>query len=168
MCRTDLECRLLAVVLCATFLNGCAGLPSLGERTRSVALIGTGETRLGKAAGLLTHEHPGQSGLLRLVNGRDAFAARVRLADIAERSLDVQYYIWQNDLTGTLLLNALRRAADRGVRVRLLLDDNGTRGLDDVIAALVARPNIEDRLLIRYRTERSRNALERGSSTRLA
>ena len=91
-------------------------------------------------------EHPGQSGLLRLANGRDAFAARVRLADVAERSLDVQYYIWQNDLTGTLLLDALRRAAERGVRVRLLLDDNGTRRLDDVMRTLVAHPNIEVRL----------------------
>ena len=97
-------------------------------------------------------EHPGRSGLLRLANGRDAFAARVRLADVAERSLDVQYYIWQNDLTGTLLLGALRRAADRGVRIRLLLDDNGTRGLDDVIRTLVAHRNIEVRLFNPFAT----------------
>ncbi len=96
---------------------------------------------------------------MRLPNGRDAFAARVRLADIAERSLDVQYYIWQNDLTGTLLLDALRRAADRGVRVRLLLDDNGTRGLDDVLRTLVAHRNIEVRLFNPFAT-RSRRGLE--------
>src|SRR5688572_29153860 len=68
------------------------------------------------------------------------------LANVAERSLDVQYYIWRNDLTGALLLDALRRAADRGVRVRLLLDDNNTSGLDDVIAALDAHANVEVRL----------------------
>ncbi|MEO7337322.1 MAG: phospholipase D family protein [Caldimonas sp.] len=96
---------------------------------------------------------------MRLSNGRDAFAARIRLADIAERSLDVQYYIWQNDLTGTLLLDALRRAADRGVRVRLLLDDNGTRGLDDVMRTLVAHRNIEVRLFNPFAT-RSWRGLE--------
>ena len=143
---------LLSVALCVTLLPACAGLPSLDDRTLSAALTDTGQTRLGNAVLPLTQDHPGESGLLRLANGRDAFAARVRLADIAERSLDVQYYIWHNDLTGTLLLDALRRAADRGVRVRLLLDDNGTRGLDDVIAALVARPNIQVRLFNPFAT----------------
>jgi putative cardiolipin synthase len=139
-------CRRLLVALLVTLLAGCAGLPPLAERTRSAALSDTAGTHLGQAVLPFTQLHPGQSGLLRLFNGRDAFAARVRLADIAERSLDVQYYIWQNDLTGTLLLQALRRAADRGVRVRLLLDDNGTRGLDEVIAAAVAHKNVEVRL----------------------
>lgn len=68
------------------------------------------------------------------------------LARAAERSLDVQYYIWHNDMTGTMLLEALHAAADRGVRVRLLLDDNGTAGLDKVLAALDAHPMIEVRL----------------------
>ena len=132
--------------LSAAWLVGCASLPSLDGRTVSTALTDTGETRLGRAAAPLAREHPSRSGLLLLANGRDAFAARVRLADLAERSLDVQYYIWHNDLTGTLLLDALRRAAERGVRVRLLLDDNGTRGLDEVIRVLVAERNIEVRL----------------------
>lgn len=81
-----------------------------------------------------------------LLDARDAFAARVLLARAAERSLDVQYYIWHNDLSGTLLFEALREAADRGVRVRLLLDDNNTSGLDSILAALTAHPNIEVRL----------------------
>src|SRR4029078_190928 len=59
---------------------------------------------------------------------------------------DVQYYIWDTDMTGTLLFEALHAAADRGVRVRLLLDDNTTAGLDPVLAALDAQPNIEVRL----------------------
>ena len=142
----------MTVALCAVVLAGCATLPSLDGRTHTAALPDTGETRFGQAAGPLVSEHPGQSGLLRLSNGRDAFAARVRLADIAERSLDVQYYIWHNDLTGTLLLAALRRAADRGVRIRLLLDDHGTRGLDDVVRTLVAHRNIEVRLFNPFAT----------------
>ena len=133
-------------------LAGCASLPSLDGRTLTTALTDTGETRLGRATAPLAREHPSQSGLLLLANGRDAFAARVHLADIAERSLDVQYYIWHDDLTGTLLLDALRRAAERGVRVRLLLDDNGTRGLDEVIRVLVTQRNIEVRLFNPFAT----------------
>ena len=138
-------------------LAGCANLPSLEGRTPSAALTDTAGTRLGQATAPLTREQSGRSGLLLLANGRDAFAARVRLADIAERSLDVQYYIWQNDLTGTLLLDALRRAAGRGVRVRLLLDDNGTRGFDDVTRVLVAQPNIEVRLFNPFATRGGRS-----------
>jgi hypothetical protein len=66
----------VAVALCATALAGCAGLASLAERTHSVALTDTGETRLGKGAVPLTHDHSGQSALLRLVDGRDAFPKR--------------------------------------------------------------------------------------------
>src|SRR5438270_13946706 len=82
--------------------------------------------RVGEALAPQIAARPGLSGVLPLQDGRDAFAARVLLADAAERTLDVQYYIWHNDLSGTLLLESLRRAADRGVRVRLLLDDNNT------------------------------------------
>jgi len=68
------------------------------------------------------------------------------LARLAERSLDVQYYIWHGDTSGFLLFEELWNAAGRGVRVRLLLDDNGTSGLDEVIAALDSHPGIEVRL----------------------
>ena len=90
--------------------------------------------------------HPGKSGIVELRDGREAFAARALLADAAERTLDIQYYIWRNDMSGTLLLDALRRAAVRGVRIRLLLDDNNTAGLDTLIVALDAHPEIEVRL----------------------
>lgn len=73
------------------------------------------------------------------------------LTRAAERTLDVQYYIWRNDMTGTLLLEALHVAADRGVRVRLLLDDNGTAGLDTELMALDMHPNIEVRLFNPFR-----------------
>jgi putative cardiolipin synthase len=70
----------------------------------------------------------------------------MRLVQRAERSLDIQYYIWRDDMTGTLLFQALRDAADRGVRVRLLLDDNNTPGLDPILSVLDSHPNIEIRL----------------------
>ena len=75
-----------------------------------------------------------------------AFAARALLAEASERTLDVQYYIWHDDITGRLLFDSLRGAAERGVRVRLLLDDINTAGLDGVLAALDAHPRIEVRL----------------------
>ena len=90
--------------------------------------------------------HPGISGIYPLPDARDAFAARALLAQSAERTLDVQYYIWHNDMSGTLLFEALRSAADRGVRVRLLLDDNDTSGLDTLLASLASHSNIEVRL----------------------
>ena len=70
--------------------------------------------------------NPGLDGVRPLGNGRAAFAARAILAQQAVSSIDAQYYIWQDDVTGLMLLDELRAAAERGVRVRLLVDDNGT------------------------------------------
>src|SRR5262249_45262308 len=122
------------------------GLPPLEGRKPSVAFPNTAATPLGRAASSLAAAHPGVSGIHPLRDAREAFAARALLADAAERSLDVQYYIWRKDLTGTLLFDCLREAADRGVRVRLLLDDNNTSRLDATLAALDSHPNIEVRL----------------------
>lgn len=113
-------------------------------------------TRLDKAVLPLVRTHPAESGVATLSDGRDAFAARVLLADAAERSVDAQYYLWRSDKTGTLLFDALHRAAERGVRVRLLLDDNNTTGQDDLLAALNAHPNIEVRLFNPFRFRRWR------------
>jgi len=100
--------------------------------------------------------HPGLSGIVALPDGHDAFAARALLADAAERTLDARYYMWHNDMSGSMLFSALRRAADRGVQVRLLLDDNNTAGLDPVLAALDAHPNIAVRLFNPFRVRRWR------------
>ncbi|MDB4884962.1 MAG: phospholipase active site motif protein 5 [Gemmatimonadetes bacterium] len=130
---------------CAAF-SGCVSLPPLEGRLPSVTIEGTAATRLGRTVTPLVRAHPGTSGIATLTDGPDAFAARVLLADAAERTIDAQYYIWHGDMTGTLLFAALRRAADRGVRVRLLVDDLDTKGLDGVLAVLDAHPNIEVRL----------------------
>ena len=127
-------------------LVGCAGLPAGVERTRTTALADTSATRLGRAMAPAVAANPGKTGIHALADGRDAFAARILLARAAERSLDVQYYILRADTTGGLFCQALWQAAERGVRVRLLIDDNGTRGIDDALAALDAHPNIEVRL----------------------
>jgi putative cardiolipin synthase len=138
--------RTFCLSLAISLLAACASLPSLEGRNASSALTDAASTPLGLAIAPLVAEHPGQSGIYALVDGRDAFAARAVLANSAQRSLDVQYYIWRNDITGVLLFDALRAAADRGVRVRLLLDDNNTSGLDPALALLDSHPNIEVRL----------------------
>jgi putative cardiolipin synthase len=110
------------------------------------AVEGAPETRLGGAVADLCAEHPGLSGVRVLQRGTDAFAARVALIDMAERAIDLQVYILQADVTGRWILARLLAAADRGVRVRLLLDDLGTTGVDDLLAAVDAHPNVDVRL----------------------
>lgn len=105
----------------------------------------------------LAADHPNLSGIYPLGDPVDAFAARDRFANAAIATIDAQYYIWQGDLTGLLLLKALRDAADRGVIVRLLLDDNGIAGLDTILGELDAHPNIDVRLYNPFTTRRFKN-----------
>lgn len=94
----------------------------------------------------LAGEFPGETALILLGSGLDAFAARVHLVDRAEFAVDAQYYIFHDDLTGRFLLHRMLAAADRGVRVRLLLDDLGSDGIDELIARANVHPNLEVRL----------------------
>lgn len=138
--------RWLLLLLGAVMLTGCS-LPAQNIRPSSgLSPEEAQATRLGQALQPLMAEHRGNSGIHALPDPHDAFAARVLLSRAAERTLDVQYYIWHPDMTGTLLLEELHAAAERGVRVRLLLDDNGTNGLDTELAALALHPHIEVRL----------------------
>ncbi|HLU07309.1 MAG TPA: phospholipase D family protein [Woeseiaceae bacterium] len=137
---------LLLAALATVLVHVLNSLPTLANRTHTTAFTDTQDTRLGQATSRQAAEHPRASGIYALPNALEAFAARILLARAAERSLDIQYYIWRKDMTGTMLFDALRAAADRGVRVRLLLDDNKTSGLDAILAALDSHPNIEVRL----------------------
>lgn len=121
-------------------------LPPVRDRIDSTALPAPKSSLLTNALADYLRQYPGLTGVSLLRGGGDAFAARIILADAAVSSIDVQYYIWHDDLTGSLLLDALKRAADRGVRVRLLLDDNGISGLDPKLAQLNGHENIEVRL----------------------
>jgi putative cardiolipin synthase len=136
----------VAVALAISVAGGCASLPSLDNRTQTFARTDTDDTRLGRAVASIAAAHPGMTGVHALPSGSDAFAARVALAMAAEKTIDVQYYIWHGDQTGFLLLEQVWLAAGRGARVRMLLDDANTAGFDDTIAALDAHPNIEVRL----------------------
>ena len=151
----------LAFLLLVALACGCASLPPNEGRADSSALRDTGDTKLGRAIAPLAARHGGRpadeaaylepgravkAGLYALAGGREALAARVVLADAAERAIDIQYYIWRNDRSGIFMFDAIRRAADRGVRVRLLLDDNNTLGQDPILWTLDRHPNIEVRL----------------------
>jgi len=127
-------------------LAACSGLPKAGERTSSTAMKGNQGTVLAAAVRPQVAAHRGLSGLHSLPDGPEALAARLALADAAQRSLDVQYFIWNQDLAGKVLLEHLFRAADRGVRVRLLLDDLGTMPSDANLLAIDSHPNIELRM----------------------
>jgi putative cardiolipin synthase len=135
-----------AVAVIASLVAGCATLPPPEGRTETTALTDTAGTRLGRAVAPEVAANPARTGIHPLPNPYDAFAARVLLAGAAEKSLDAQYFIWHGDQIGYMMFEALWQAAGRGVRVRLLLDDLNTGGLDAVIATLDAHPNIEVRL----------------------
>lgn len=120
-------------------------LPDAAGRSASTTEPADRASAIAAAVLGLAAKHPGTSGILPLGSGLDAYAARVTLARAAERTIDAQYYIWQDDLTGLRLLAELQAAAERGVRVRLLVDDNGTPALDQEMAALDALPSAEVR-----------------------
>ena len=142
MTRT-LRALLLGFVVMA---SGCATLPPPQDRVASRALSDTDGTRIGRAIAPDVAKDRSKTGIRSLPDPRDAFAARVLLANAAEKSLDAQYYIWSADQAGYLLFEAIWQAAERRVRVRLLLDDLNTKGVDATLATLDAHPNIEVRL----------------------
>lgn len=140
-------CTLLCFgVLILICCSGCATLPKNFERPISHTITDIQDTVLGKILAAERAAHPGQSGFHLLGNGLDAFVARVVLADLAERGLDVQYYLYHDDLVGRLFTYQLVKAADRGVRVRLLVDDIDLDGRDLVLTVLDFHPNIEVRI----------------------
>ena len=119
------------------------------------AFEGLPPTRLGQFFGPAVDAHPGLSGFSLLSHAREAFIVRLALADLAERSLDMQYYVWDGDTTGRIIVDRVMKAADRGVRVRLLFDDPYyNKASDPVKAALDAHPNVEIRLFNPARNRR--------------
>jgi cardiolipin synthase C len=140
--------RFALLVLIATLLGGCAGLPPGADfpKVTSVALAHPEETRLGAQFATASQAHDGTSGFRIITVGIDGFLARVQMIDAAERTLDLQYFIFRGDETGRLLTEALLRAADRGVRVRVLIDDGDTVAGDEQIIALDGHPAIEIRI----------------------
>jgi putative cardiolipin synthase len=129
------------------FVSACASLPGGVQRTASQALTDVAATALAHAAMQATPDDQRHlSGLRLLPNGPQALATRVALARQAQRSLDVQYYLVAADQTGRQFMRELRDAAQRGVRVRLLIDDLHVAEQDELLAGLAAHANVEVRL----------------------
>lgn len=133
------------IILVACTGSGCANFSGIQTKP-SYAIADTQETRLGQGIALEFQEQSAPSGFLLLGNGLDAFATRLILMEAAEVSLDVQYYLFHDDTTAQLFTHYLLKAADRGVRVRLLLDDFGHNGQEALFSALIQHPNISVRL----------------------
>jgi putative cardiolipin synthase len=133
----------------AVALGGCAALPSQVDRPVSVArsdVADTGLARVAAASAAAPAAGPDVSGFRLLADGAEALDARLALIGLAEKTLDVQYYLIADDATGRAFLGALQAAAGRGVRVRILLDDLYATGQDELLAGLAAHDNVEVRL----------------------
>ncbi len=154
--RSGLPWLALALLL---VMSGCSSLRLDQVRSPSYATPQHVESALKRS--LDGRVPAGQSGFHLLDDGHAALAARLSLARHASHTLDVQYYLFHNDSTGQLVAAALLEAANRGVRVRLLIDDIDTADKDVGLATLNAHPNIQIRLFNPFRT-RSTNLLVRG------
>jgi len=148
---------LLALVGSGALLADHLMPPATGAPGHALPVV-AGQTALDRELEPLLARHPGKTGALLIPGGLDAFAARALSARQAGRSLDLQYYIWHDDLTGHLLMYEAWKAAERGVRVRMLLDDINTSGKDAALLALDSHPNIEIRV---YNPFRNRDGVAR-------
>jgi len=150
--------RAAAIFLTGAFLNACSSLPPGHDfpKTYSVAISDPEQTKLGAGLESASREHEGSSGFYLQSFGADGFLTRMQMINASERTLDLQYFILRGDDTGRLLTDAALRAADRGVRVRILIDDGETIAGDEQIAPLAAHPSIEVRIFnpFRYRGHR--------------
>jgi len=138
--------RAALALLAVTGLAACAQLqPRPVLPVTAAAPPGT-TTRLDQFIAAAEGRHAGQSGFRLVKEGPEAFVIRAQSAKLADRSLDVQTYIWHADLTGAFIAHQVLEAADRGVKVRLLVDDMDARAKNAGFAALGAHPNIQVRL----------------------
>jgi cardiolipin synthase C len=143
--------QLTAAAFAALALSGCATYRLGVPRPASYAIASTADTAIGRALRPVLAAHPGESAFALLQYGSLAFLSRAALADLAERSLDVQYYIYEADDSGVVLADRMLAAARRGVRVRLLVDDNNLVRSEDRLATLAGHRNLEIRVFNPYR-----------------
>lgn len=133
-------------------LSACSTLPKQQQIKPEYAFdIDTQDTDLSKIITPLKNQNPELTGYHVLYDPLEAIAARINLIEKAEKTLDLQYYIWDNDKIGSLALYKIIEAADRGVKVRLLIDDNNAGKMEGIYLALDQHPNIEVKLFNPYR-----------------
>ncbi len=138
--------RIVPVYALSLLFSACASLPEDLQQQHSQTWQQPETTSLGQIIAEAAPEDPSLSGVELLADPESAFTTRFAVANLAEKSLDLQYYLWKGDLAGGLLLWAALEAADRGVRVRFLIDDIYHSGRDDMYALLDTHENFEVRI----------------------
>ena len=139
-------CLLLGVAAGCTQKENEMVKASTTDKPESWAFNEPETTYLGQTAAAIAADHGGESGFLLLDRGRDALSWRLILADAAEKSIDAMYFLWKNDASGKVLMQRLLAGAERGVRVRVLIDDSMTASDPEYLALFGAHPNVELRL----------------------
>lgn len=147
-----------ALPLVLALLLGLAGCASVSPPRQTSQALPAEQSAFGRSVLSQAAAHDGRSGFRLLPNSTEAFHARAELLHNAQTSIDLQYYIVHDGLSTRALVHELLAAADRGVRVRVLLDDTTSDGLDSLIGTLAAHPNIQIRVF---------NPLHLGRSTGL-
>jgi putative cardiolipin synthase len=138
--------RVMLLLMLLALTTACSTLPTDVPASASTAFLDDQETSLGRVFGEPIRAHRGKSGFEILDTGRDALLVRLAAIAMAEQAIDLQYYIWNSDHAGRLMADRVLQAADRGVQVRLLLDDFGTGDKDAPLSAMDAHPNIQVRI----------------------
>ena len=129
----------------AALLSGCASLPKVTNKPVSMAIPASADTVWGKLAAA-SAEGRNLSGVRLIASGEEAFASLLTLADHAQSSIDIQQYIIEQDDSARAVLRHVRAAAERGVRVRILIDDLNTAGKDRRLLHLSEQPNMQVRV----------------------
>jgi len=137
---------LTLLLVAAGIVSGCATVSLNQPKSHTTTLTDVDDTRLGENASNWTQENQGLSGFYPLSRGMDALGVRLKLAERAEKSIDLQYFLMKDDTAGFVMTSALLRAADRGVRIRFLIDDIFTSVPDRVFLLLDQHPNIKIRI----------------------
>jgi putative cardiolipin synthase len=138
--------KISAMLVFIGFFVGCATVSFNEPKNHSIAMKDVGDTTLGQIVAKKIEQHNGLSGFYPLSQGMDALGVRLRLAERAQKSIDLQYFLIKDDTAGAVIANALLKAGDRGVRVRFLLDDIFSTFPDDSFLLINQHPNIDIRI----------------------
>ena len=147
---------LLVIGFCLQLLGCATHLPEHMEAAPTYAVAADPESRLGRWVEAAITSADGSAGLFTMGHADDGFTARMQLVELADHSIDAQYYLVDDDVSGRLFLGRLLAAADRGVRVRLLMDDIDLEGHDALLAGLDAHPHFDLRVFNPFSREGSR------------
>ncbi len=138
--------RMISCLIAVIAIAGCASVPLDRPKSATYAFTDTEQTSLAESSVNWRAEDPDRNGFYPLIEGLDAFGTRLALMDHAELSIDAQYFLMKPDTAGLVFSAKLMEAAERGVRVRFLLDDIFTSVDDSVLIMLNEHPNIEMRI----------------------